>query len=311
MLAIGEKIAKAVLLRVRCNNAIKNKNQSATNNNPPTFKSWAIQQPHNEKITLMDFDFSFFLLVASIITGVVWGGYLLYLKSKNLPFDEENEPILVEYARSFFPVVLLVLILRSFIAEPFRIPSGSMMPTLLVGDFILVNKFTYGIRLPVINKKIIELGKPARGDVVVFRYPKDPTVDYIKRVIGLPGDKIAYSNKQLTVNDVPVKEVSLGRYQGIGQGTDMTGAEELLEDLTGVEHSILVRNGAPSVEFVYVVPDGHYFAMGDNRDNSNDSRYWGPVPEANLVGKAFFIWMSWDSQSKSMIDFSRLGTQIK
>lgn len=258
----------------------------------------------------MDFDFSFFLLIASVITGTVWGGYLLFLKSKNQVFDEANEPILIEYARSFFPVVLLVLILRSFIAEPFRIPSGSMMPTLLVGDFILVNKFTYGIRLPVINKKIIELGAPNRGDIVVFRYPKDPKVDYIKRVIGLPGDKIAYSNKQLTVNDIPVKAVSLGRFQGVGQGADMTGAEELLENLTGVEHSILIRNGAPSVEFVYVVPAGHYFAMGDNRDNSNDSRYWGPVPEANLVGKAFFIWMSWDLQANG-IDFSRLGTILK
>lgn len=258
----------------------------------------------------MDYDFSFFLFVASVLTGVVWGSYLWYLKAKGLTFDEENEPLLVEYARSFFPVVLAVLILRSFIAEPFRIPSGSMMPTLLVGDFILVNKFTYGLRLPVINKKIIPISAPKRGDVVVFRYPKDPSIDYIKRIIGLPGDKIAYSNKQLTVNDVPVKTVSLGRYQGVGQGEDMTGAEQLAEDLTGVEHSILIRQQAPTVEFVHVVPEGHYFAMGDNRDNSNDSRYWGFVPEQNLVGNAFFIWMSWDWQAKG-VDFSRLGTVIK
>jgi signal peptidase I len=201
----------------------------------------------------MDFDFSFFLLIATVVTGVIWGGYLLFLKSKGLIFDEKNEPVLVEYARSFFPIVLIVLLLRSFLAEPFRIPSGSMMPTLLVGDFILVNKFTYGIRLPVINKKVIELNEPKRGDIVVFRYPKDPSVDYIKRIIGLPGDKIVYSNKKLTINDVPVKQVSLGRYQGFGQGEDMTGAEELLEDLTGVEHDILIRNGTPTVEFVYVV----------------------------------------------------------
>jgi signal peptidase I len=258
----------------------------------------------------MDYDFSFFLLCATVVTGVIWGGYLLILKSKGLSFDEKNEPVLVEYARSFFPIVLIVLLIRSFIAEPFRIPSGSMMPTLLVGDFILVNKFTYGIRLPVINKKVLELNEPKRGDIVVFRYPKDPSVDYIKRVIGLPGDRIVYHNKQLTINDRPVKQVSLGRYQGLGQGEDMTGAEELLEDLTGVEHSILIRNGAPTVEFVYVVPEGHYFAMGDNRDNSNDSRYWGPVPEANLVGKAFFIWMSWDWQNKG-VDFARIGTVLK
>lgn len=266
--------------------------------------------PHYTYINFMDFDFSFYLFLATIVTGIIWGSYLLFLKSQGKPFDEENEPVLVEYARSFFPVVFIVLILRSFIAEPFRIPSGSMMPTLLVGDFILVNKFTYGVRLPVINKKIIEINEPKRGDIVVFRYPKDPSVDYIKRVIGLPGDKVVYSNKKLTVNDVPVKQVSLGTYQGVGQGEDMTGAEHLSEDLTGVEHSILIRKGTPSIEFVYVVPEGHYFAMGDNRDNSNDSRYWGPVPEANLVGKAFFIWMNWDWENKG-IGFSRIGTLLK
>lgn len=258
----------------------------------------------------MDFDFSFYLFAASVITGIIWGSYLLILKSKGLTFDEKNEPILVEYARSFFPIVLIVLILRSFIAEPFRIPSGSMMPTLLVGDFILVNKFTYGIRLPVINKKIIELSKPNRGDIVVFRYPKDPTVDYIKRIVGLPGDKVVYSNKKLTINDLPVQQTSLGSYQGLGQGEEMSGAEDLLENLTGVEHRILIRNGTPTVEFVYVVPEGNYFAMGDNRDNSNDSRYWGPIPEANLVGKAFFIWMSWDWQNKG-VGFDRIGTVLK
>lgn len=258
----------------------------------------------------MDFDFSFYLFAASVITGVIWGSYLLILKSKGLTFDEKNEPILVEYARSFFPIVLIVLLLRSFIAEPFRIPSGSMMPTLLVGDFILVNKFTYGVRLPVINKKIIELSEPNRGDIVVFRYPKDPTVDYIKRIVGLPGDKVVYSNKKLTINDLPVQQTSLGSYQGLGQGEEMSGAEDLLENLTGVEHRILIRNGTPTVEFVYVVPEGNYFAMGDNRDNSNDSRYWGPVPEANLVGKAFFIWMSWDWQNKG-VGFDRIGTVLK
>ncbi len=258
----------------------------------------------------MDFDFSFFLLLATVVTGTLWGGYLLYLKTQGATFDEKNEPILVEYARSFFPIVLIVLLLRSFLAEPFRIPSGSMMPTLLVGDFILVNKFTYGIRLPVINTKVVEMNKPQRGDIVVFRFPKDPTVDYIKRVIGVPGDKIVYENKKLTVNGVPAKQVSLGRYEGVGQGRDMTGAEHLLEDLSSVEHSILVRHDAFSAEGVYVVPEGSYFVMGDNRDNSNDGRYWGMVPEENLVGKAFFIWMSWDWQYKG-VSFERIGTVLK
>jgi len=258
----------------------------------------------------MDFDFSFFLFVASLVTGIIWGGYLLFLKSKGREFDESNEPVVVEYARSFFPIVLIVFLLRSFLAEPFRIPSASMMPTLLIGDFLLVNKFTYGIRLPVINKKIIEINEPKRGDIVVFRFPKDPTVDYIKRVVGIPGDKVAYYNKKLTINDSPVNQVSLGSYQGLGQGQDMTGSEHLEENLTGVEHSILIRTDAPTVEGSYVIPPGNYFVMGDNRDNSNDSRYWGTVPEENLVGKAFFIWMNWDWENKG-IGFDRIGTVLK
>ncbi len=258
----------------------------------------------------MDYDFSFFLLLATAVTGIIWGGYLLYLKKQGLVFSEENEPLVVEYARSFFPVVLIVLVLRSFIAEPFRIPSGSMMPTLLVGDFILVNKFTYGIRLPVINSKIIALNEPQRGDIVVFRFPKDPTVDYIKRVVGVPGDEIVYQDKKLTINGEPVTQVALGPYQGVGQGQDMTGAERFTEHFSGVTHDILVRPDALSAEGAYTVPAGHYFMMGDNRDNSNDSRYWGFVPEQNLVGKAFFIWMNWDWQNGG-IAFDRLGTRLK
>ena len=258
----------------------------------------------------MDYDFSFFLVVASLVTGVVWGGYWLYLRQTRQAYPIDKEPLLVEYARSFFPVVFIVLILRSFLVEPFRIPSGSMMPTLLIGDFILVNKFSYGVRLPVVNTKIVELGEPQRGDIVVFRFPKQPTVDYIKRVIGLPGDRIAYFDKKLYVNGQPVEYASLGRYQGLGQGSTMTGAERLEENLTGIKHSILISPGVPTVEDVFVVPQGQYFVMGDNRDNSNDSRYWGTVPEANLVGKAFFIWMNWDWENKG-IAFDRLGTILQ
>jgi len=258
----------------------------------------------------MDYDFSFFLVVATFATGVVWGGYWLYLKHVHQPYAVEKEPLLVEYARSFFPVVLIVLLLRSFLVEPFRIPSGSMMPTLLIGDFILVNKFSYGIRLPVLNDKVIEIGEPQRGDIVVFRFPKQPSVDYIKRVIGLPGDRIAYFDKKLYVNGQPVSQASMGHYQGVGQGANMTGAELLEEDLTGVKHSILINRGAPTVEDVFVVPQGQYFVMGDNRDNSNDSRYWGTVPEANLVGKAFFIWMNWDWENGG-VAFNRLGTILE
>jgi signal peptidase I len=258
----------------------------------------------------MDFDFSFFLVIATLVTGVVWGSYLLYLKQAQREFNEADEPWYVEYARSFFPVVLIVLLLRSFLVEPFRIPSGSMMPTLLVGDFILVNKFTYGIRLPVLHHKIIELNEPKRGDIVVFRYPKDPSVDYIKRVIGLPGDRVAYYQKKLYINDQPINQVPLGAYQGTREEDSSDNIEHLLENLTTVEHSILVNQGQPSLEGVYTVPAGHYFVMGDNRDNSNDSRYWGTVPEANLVGKAFFIWMSWDLQQGGIV-FNRIGTVLQ
>jgi signal peptidase I len=258
----------------------------------------------------MDYDFSFFLFAASVVTGVIWGGYLLYLKSKKRVFNEDDEPIVVEYARSFFPIVLIVFLLRSFLAEPFRIPSGSMMPTLLIGDFLLVNKFTYGVRIPVINKKIIELNEPKHGDIVVFRYPKNPSDDYIKRVIGVPGDKVSYYNKKLYINDAPIDQVSLGLYEGVGQGQDMTGSEHLEENLLGVAHSILIRREAPTMEGTWTIPAGSYFVMGDNRDNSNDSRYWGLVPEENLVGKAFFIWMNWDWQHKG-IGFERIGTVLK
>jgi len=254
----------------------------------------------------MDFDFSFFLVMATALTGIIWGGYAL-LRRFQPATASAKEPIIVEYARSFFPIVLIVLLLRSLLVEPFRIPSGSMMPTLLIGDFILVNKYTYGIRLPVLNTKIVEMGEPERGDIVVFRFPKDPKVDYIKRVIGLPGDRIAYYNKQLYVNGEAIKQTTIAEYQGVGQGNAMTGARLLSEDLKGVNHDILIREGQPSVQGEFTVPEGQYFVMGDNRDNSNDSRYWGTVPESHLVGKAFFIWMSWDWENGG-IAFDRLGT---
>lgn len=258
----------------------------------------------------MDFDFETFLLTATLVAALIWGGYVWKKKKTRAPSDEGKEPLLVEYSRSFFPILLVVLLLRSFLVEPFRIPSGSMMPTLLIGDFILVNKFSYGIRLPSFHTKIIELGEPERGDVVVFRYPKDPTTDYIKRVVGVPGDHIAYYNKQLYINNILMEQTPLGLYTGQGKGEKMTGAAQFSESLGEIEHNILVRNGAPSVEGEFVLPEGQYFVMGDNRDNSNDSRYWGPVPEENLVGKAFMIWMNFDSDNGG-VDFGRLGSFIE
>lgn len=258
----------------------------------------------------MDFDFEFFLLLGTVVSGIIWGGWLLWLKHQGRRPTEEKEPLLVEYAHSFFPILFIVLLLRSFLVEPFRIPSGSMMPTLLVGDFILVNKFIYGIRLPVLHTKIVDVSEPERGDIVVFRYPNDPSVDYIKRVVGLPGDRIAYYNKRLYINGKPVPLKPLGRYVGVGQNQRYHGALVFEETLGKVKHQIMIIEGRPSVEGEFTVPAGHYFVMGDNRDNSNDSRYWGPVPEENLVGKAFFIWMHWEPSNPGVV-FDRIGTVLQ
>jgi len=278
----------------------------------------------------MDFDFPLIMVTAVLVTGVAWLlDVMLWapkrvsaaaaLSAQSTDNDESvdiakkellKEPVFVEYSRSLFPVILAVLVLRSFIVEPFRIPSGSMMPTLLAGDFILVNKFSYGVRLPVIDTKIIPIGKPERGDVLVFRYPKDPSIDYIKRVVGLPGDKVAYYNKQLFINGEPAIQTGLGIYDGVGAGVSMAGSKMFSENLTGVKHNILIDAQRGTLEGEFQVPEGRYFVMGDNRDNSNDSRYWGVVPEENLVGKAFMIWMNWDSTAGG-VTWSRIGNDIE
>lgn len=215
-----------------------------------------------------------------------------------------EEPVIVEYSKSFFPVLLIVFLLRGFVVEPFRIPSGSMLPSLFIGDFILVNKFAYGVKLPIVNYKLIELDQPERGDVVVFRYPRDPSLDYIKRVIGLPGDHIAYYNKVLYVNNKPVDREFVGQYKGPGQ----TYANEYVEKLKEGEHAMLLLPARPNnLQGEYIVPEDMYFVMGDNRDNSNDSRVWGPVPESNLVGKAFMIWMHYSDEWH----MERIGNLIK
>ena len=280
---------------------------------------------------LMDFDFPAIMVTAVFVTGLIWAvDALMWAPKRRLAagtladqLDSENEaggesakektlkePVIVEYARSLFPVILIVLLLRSFVVEPFRIPSGSMMPTLLVGDFILVNKSAYGIRLPVVDTKIIDVGEPDRGDVMVFRYPQNPSIDYIKRVIGLPGDRIAYYKKQLFINGDPIAQEGNQSYAGEGSGVSMSGAKLRTEKLLDVMHDILIDESKGTLEGEFVVPDGQYFVMGDNRDNSNDSRYWGFVPEENLVGKAFMVWMNWDSKA-SGIAWDRLGSSIK
>lgn len=266
----------------------------------------------------INYDFAFFLFSGTILTGLIWLFDTLALAPRrkiNNPHEysgesindnssSSNEPVVVEYAKSFFPVLLIVFLLRGFIVEPFRIPSGSMIPSLYIGDFILVNKFAYGLKMPVFNKVLFEVDKPKRGDVAVFKYPRDPSVDYIKRVIGVPGDHIAYYKKALYVNGKEIKRKRIGEYSGPGE---QNKAGEYVEDLLGVEHNVLIIASRPGLDAEYIVPPGHYFMMGDNRDNSNDSRYWGVVPEKYLVGKAFMIWMHWDNG----IGFQRIGTAIK
>ncbi|HYD78433.1 MAG TPA: signal peptidase I [Paucimonas sp.] len=284
-------------------------------------------------------NFALILFVLTILTGVIWCLDVFYLAKQRraradaalAEFDARNarmrqegikpdengraalessmlrQPAWIEYSGSFFPVIALVFFLRSFLYEPFKIPSSSMVPTLVIGDLILVNKFAYGIRLPIINKKIIDVGMPQRGDVMVFKYPEDPSLDYIKRVVGLPGDKIVYKNKRLTVNG---KEVSYTALPDYLDEEHLSYSKQYVENLLGAEHRILNDERAPAfvsnprdfpgrercsynVEgFTCTVPDGQYFMMGDNRDNSLDSRYWGFVPDRNIVGKAFFVWMN-------------------
>lgn len=302
-------------------------------------------------------NFSLILFILTVVTGVIWCLDVFYFSKQRrrkadialAEFDARQarlaadgvktedggratleasllrQPTWIEYSGSFFPVIALVFFLRSFLFEPFKIPSSSMVPTLVTGDLILVNKYTYGIRLPVINKKIIEINHPKRGDVMVFKYPKDPSLDYIKRVIGVPGDKITYKNKRLTINGKALSYESLPDYlyetcdserEGDNQnGCLLTYSKQFMENLDGVQHKILNDDRVPtymtpfdfpyrercsynSEGFTCTVPDGHYFMMGDNRDNSQDSRFWGFVPDQNIVGKAFFVWMNFSNPKR-------------
>ena len=296
-------------------------------------------------------NFALILFVAMVITGVIWCLDVFYLAKQRrrkadaalaeydartaklvadgIKVDSNGsrhaieqgilrQPTWIEYSGSFFPVIALVFVLRSFLWEPFKIPSSSMVPTLLVGDFILVNKYTYGIRLPIINKKIVQVNDPQRGDVMVFKYPKDMSQDYIKRVIGVPGDKITYENKRLTVNGKPVEYTPLDDYL---DDQHPVYHKQYVEKLPGKEggtpHRILNSEGRPTLDlgnvenfphreacdysydkFTCIVPEGNYLMLGDNRDNSQDSRYWGFVPDKNIVGKAIVVWMNFGQPSR-------------
>ena len=290
-------------------------------------------------------DFSSVLLGITVVTGIVWGLDVAVFRKRRAAaavaagkdFDTIPEPTTVDYARSFFPVALIVLLLRSFIFEPFRIPSDSMMPTLLDGDFIIVNKYAYGLRLPVVDRKVVDIGEPQRGDVVVFRYPVDPSVNYIKRLVGLPGDHVEVTDDRITINgkavpfDVAPKPYNDGCYVTFQLATEQLGTHSHQALLCPVPlepgapacnrkdmHGYLCSADHPaegsmgeSKKFVTDVPAGMYFMMGDNRDNSEDGRFWGFVPEANLVGKATRIWFNWDWGRTGGPMWSRIGKAIQ
>lgn len=262
----------------------------------------------------MDFHLSLELILLSLT--VLSGLILLFYFFKGKKSDENDRvPLLLDYSKSFFPILLIVIVVRSFVAEPFRIPSGSMIPTLEVGDFVLVQKYAYGLRLPVFHKKIFSVGQPSRGDVVVFRYPPNPKVNYIKRLIGLPGDVIEWTNdKKLIINGERVIYNSLGKYQVASKKAEgMLSVTKLEENLPDTEnsHELIIFPGTAS-SGQWTVPENSYFVMGDNRDNSSDSRFWKFVPEENLVGKATLIWMHWDwSSGGDGFKPSRIGTSIQ
>ena len=273
----------------------------------------------------MNFNFALLLTVLVAVSGLIAIYDIIFLAPKRKLAAERlgaqgktdastitnamKLPLLSEYARSFFPILLIVLLLRSFIAEPFRIPSGSLEPTLLVGDFILVNKFNYGLRLPVLHTKVFKMNEPKIGDIVVFRWPPDPSVDYIKRFVAGPGDHIQYTNKILYINgkQQPQTHVSYAT-DSDGQGS-VWKVEKRQEILNGIQHDIFVRPDIAGRSYDFIVPNGEYFAMGDNRDDSSDSRYWGFVPEANILGRAMAIWMSWDGNTDS-VRWKRIGHAV-
>jgi signal peptidase I len=257
-------------------------------------------------------DFALVLFIALVITGffVAWDRFIRRPRLRREGGDAGKDPILIEYSKAFFPVILIVFVLRSFVVEPFRIPSGSMLPTLHIGDFILVNKFVYGIRLPVVDEKVVGISEPDRGEVMVFRFPHDESINYIKRVVGLPGDQIEYKDKTLIINGEVMAQADAPDEILKNSDRNTDSIDHLEEMLGDIDHSILLDSSKPSTNMRFSVPEGQYFVMGDNRDYSNDSRYWGFVPEENIIGKAFFIWFSWDSSDGGGVDWSRIGDSI-
>lgn len=256
----------------------------------------------------MNINFPLILVVAVFITGLVALIDKVFFARKRAP--DARRPSIIDGCYSLFPILLLVLVIRSFIVEPFHIPSGSLKPTLLTGDLILVNKYDYGLRLPVVDTKIFKVSEPKIGDIVVFHWPVNPSLDFIKRVIGVPGDHISYINKVLYVNGVKADQRPIGYDVDSNDTGPVWTVQKLQENLSGIQHDIYINPQAPTTDFTnLIVPKGEYFVMGDNRDDSDDSRIWGFVPEKNLVGKAILVWLSWDNNNWH-VRWSRIGHRI-
>lgn len=256
----------------------------------------------------MILNFSFYMTILVFLSGII--SLLDWLSLKKRRSSKIKDFFFVEYSKAFFPVLLVVWVVRSFIIQPYRVPTGSLEPTVMPGDFIAVEQFAYGLRFPVINKKIFQIGEPKRGQIVLFRWPENRAIIFVKRVIGLPGDHIIYQNKQLYINGKKQKQTFLYTTNDINSW----GYQRLVyvkeENLNGIKHKIYVQPiGGETENYDLVIPQGYYFMMGDNRDNSNDSRQWGFVPEKNLIGRAFGIWLSWDSLNKC-IRWNRIGNGL-
>src|SRR3990167_8916640 len=258
----------------------------------------------------MTSDFAFYLTLAVLMTGVITIIDMLFF-AKRRRLKNQSTPLLMEYGRAFFPLLLLVWGIRSFVVQPYRVPTGSLEPTVMPGDFIAVEQFAYGLRLPVLDKKILAIGEPKRGDITLFRWPEDTKIIFVKRVIGLPGDHVVYKNKILYVNEKKIPQIFLRKTYDLGEFGNKRLVYEKEENLEGIKHNIYVQPvGGETKDYDLKVPRGYYFMMGDNRDNSDDSRQLGFVPEKDLVGKAFGIWMSWDPVHRN-IRWHRIGTSLR